>query len=433
MRILVIGSGGREHALVWKLAQSPRMKRLYCAPGNAGISQIADIVDIKATDIDRLCSFAAENRIDLTVVGPEIPLAEGIVDRFRMHKLRIFGPCYEAAKLEASKVFAKRLMEYANIPTAKAVIFDNYLLAKEWLKKAKFPVAIKADGLCAGKGVRLCYCEEEGLDFINNLMVKRIFKDAGKRIVIEEGLCGDEASFMAITDGKHTLALPTSQDHKRLFDGDEGPNTGGMGAYSPMPLIDEEMESLIMDSIICPILAALKKKEGLLYQGVIYAGLMLTDEGPKVLEFNIRFGDPEAQAVLPRLNTDLLDIIESCVDGFLNTIRIKTDIRTSICVVIASGGYPGKIEIDKPIEGLIEADKFKDVLIFHAGTKLAQGPERHLTNGGRVLNVVSLGDDIEDARKKAYNAIDKIHFDGMHYRKDIGLKAVGMWRQSSSK
>ena len=420
MNILVIGSGGREHTLVWKIKQSSKAKKIYCAPGNAGIASLAECVAIASDDIKGLLKFAKEKRIDLTVVGPEAPLVAGIVDEFEQHGLKIFGPNQAAAQLEASKAFAKEFLHRWNIPTAVYKIFDEKKPALKFLSQAQFPLVVKADGLAAGKGVVICKDLKEAEQAVDEIMVKKIFKSAGDRIVIEECLEGPEASILAISDGKHFFVLETAQDHKRIFDDDLGPNTGGMGAYSPAPVVTPEMMSKVIARIIEPTIRGMHK-EGHPFKGVLYAGVMLTYQGPQVLEFNVRFGDPEAEAVLPRLKTDLIEIMLAAIDGKLEKLKLKWDDRPCVCVVIASGGYPGAYEIGKPIDG-IDGISDPDTMVFHAGTQIKKGSV--VTNGGRVLGVTSLGVNMEEAIVRAYKAVDKIKFDRAFFRRDIGHKAL---------
>lgn len=421
MKVLVVGSGGREHALVWKIAQNRRVKKLYAAPGNGGMSSLATLVDIKADDVDSLCNFAKKERIDLTIVGPEAPLVKGIVDEFEKDNLRIFGANKETAQLEGSKVFAKRIMKELGIPTAEFEIFDNKDKALSYIKSKNRPIVVKADGLAAGKGVFVCSKEEEAEEAIEKIMVERIFGDSGNRVVIEECLQGEEASIIVISDGENIVPLASSQDHKRIFDNDRGPNTGGMGAYSPAPVVEGKIFKDTLKLIIYPIIRGLKER-GTPYKGVLYAGIMVTQKGPYVLEFNVRFGDPETQAIFPRMKSDLVDLIESSIDGRLKDVESRWDKRSSVCVVAASAGYPGDYQKRKPIKGLKEAQALKDVIIFHAGTK--KNNSDYITNGGRVLGITALGNGIEEAIDNAYKATELIHFDGMHYRKDIGRRAL---------
>ncbi len=422
MKVLVIGSGGREHALCWKLAQSKRLTELYCAPGNAGISELAERVDIKAGDIDSLSEFVVKNKIDLTVVGPEQPLVDGIVDNFNKKGLKIFGPDTKAARLEASKVFAKELMAKFKLPTAGFEVFNRPDKAKSFVKTKEFPVVIKADGLCAGKGVIIADTEEEASSAIDSFMKDKKFAAAGERIVIEDCLKGEEASIMLVTDGKDFILMPTSQDHKRALDNDKGPNTGGMGAYSPAPVIDKAQEGKIVSTIIKPLMRGLSK-EGISYKGVLYIGLMIADNNPYILEFNVRFGDPEAQVILPRLKSDILDIIEASVEERIKDLRPEIDTRACVCVVCASDGYPGSYKKGLPINGLDKASGMDDIIVFHAGTKSA-GHSQYETNGGRVLGIASLGTDIKNAIDKAYEGVSVVNFEGIQYRKDIGHKAL---------
>ncbi|MDD5116432.1 MAG: phosphoribosylamine--glycine ligase [Candidatus Omnitrophica bacterium] len=422
MRILVVGSGGREHALVWKIAQSRLVSKIFCAPGNGGIAGISECVDIKADDIAGLLEFARKEKIDLTVVGPEVPLSLGIVNEFIKAGLKIFGPNKKAANLEASKVFSKQLMAKYKVPTADFKVFDDPAAAKKYVHKAGAPCVIKADGLAAGKGVVVAKSVKEAEEAIASMMEKKIFGSAGSRIIIEECLSGQEASIMVITDSKQALALASAQDHKRVFDNDEGANTGGMGAYSPASIITANILVEVMEKIIYRIIDGLAK-EGIGYRGVLYAGIMLTKEGPKTLEFNVRFGDPETEVILPRLKSDLVEIMLAATDGEL--IKVKNlywDPRACVCVVCASGGYPGSYARDKEITGLDEAERLQDVVVFHAGTR--KEGDKILTSGGRVLGVTGLGVNIQDAINKTYKAVEKINFEGMHFRRDIGSKAL---------
>jgi len=420
MKVLVVGSGGREHALAWKLAQSPKVKEVIGAPGNPGIAKLGRCVNISPTDIKALADFAEKEGIELTVVGPEAPLVEGIVDEFEKRGLKIFGPTKAAARLEGSKAFSKEMMRKYGVPTADFEVFESPEEAIEFVKRKGAPIVVKADGLAAGKGVVVARSVDEAIEAIKKIMVEKAFGEAGNRVVIEECLEGEEASYLVVTDGERFIPLATAQDHKAVFDGDKGPNTGGMGAYSPAPVLSPEVEREVQERVIKPILRGMKE-EGHPFKGVLYAGLMITDEGVKVLEFNVRFGDPEAQAILRRLDSDLFDVCMSVAQGRLvEELRWKPE--TSICVVLASGGYPGKYEKGKEITGIEEAEKVPTVVVFHAGTKIENG--KLVTSGGRVLNVTALGRDIVEARERAYRAVEKIHFEGMHYRKDIGLKAV---------
>jgi phosphoribosylamine--glycine ligase len=422
MKILVIGSGGREHALVWKIAQSKLVDKIFCAPGNGGIASQAECVDIKAEDIPRLLDFTIKEKIDLTVVGPEAPSALGIVDEFEKSRLKIFGPNKKAAQLEASKVFAKEFMAKYKVPTANFKIFDNPKPAKEYIEKIGAPCVVKADGLAAGKGVIVAKTVDEAKAAVTSIMEARIFGDSGDKIIVEDCLEGEEASILAITDSDAAVPLASSQDHKRIFDNDKGPNTGGMGAYSPAPIVTEKLLQQIFAEVINPTISGLAK-EGIIYKGVLYAGIMITRQGPQVLEFNVRFGDPETQAILPRLKTDLVEIMLATIENnLLKYNRLSWDNRACVCVVCASGGYPGDYEKGKEILGLDEAAKMKDAVVFHAGTK-KQG-DKILTSGGRVLGVTGLGNTIKEAIATVYKALEKIKFSGMHYRRDIGARAI---------
>jgi len=421
MKILIIGSGGREHALAWKIAQSPRVSNIFCAPGNAGTAEVGENISIKADDLPELLSFAKRENVDLTCVGPEVALVLGITDLFINNGLKIFGPSKTAALLEGSKIYAKHIMKKYDVPTADFEVFDDAKKALEYIQSRKLPIVVKADGLAAGKGVSICRTFEEAKTAIQNSIIKCAFGEAGKRILIEDCLEGEEASILVITDGKNVTPLASSQDHKRIFDGDKGLNTGGMGAYSPAPVITETLFDKIMKEVIYPVIRGMKK-EGNPYKGVLYAGIMLTNKGPKVLEFNVRFGDPETQAIVPRMKTDLVDLMECSISDNLQEKSIKWDKKVCVSVVLASGGYPGSYEKEKTIKGLKYFKGKKDAFIFHAGTK--RDNNNIITNGGRVLNVVGLGGTIKRAIEKAYEGVSKISFEGMHYRKDIGQKAL---------
>lgn len=421
MKVLVVGSGGREHALVWKIKASPLVKKVYCAPGNGGISKIAECVDIKDSDIEGLLKFAHEKKIDLTVVGPEVPLTLGIVDLFESEGLKIFGPSKKSARLEASKVFAKEFMYKYGIPTAPFKTFQDSHSAKQFFKTASFPIVIKADGLAAGKGVVIAQNKMEADKAIDQIMNEKIFKDAGNKVVIEDCLLGEEVSILAMSDGENYVVLDSSQDHKRIFDDDLGPNTGGMGAYSPAPIATIKLMDEVEKKVIEPTIAGMKK-EGSLFKGILYAGIMVTSSGPKVLEFNVRFGDPETQAILPRLKNDIVELMNASCEGQLNDMDLIWEKKSCVCVVMTSGGYPGTYETGKEITGLEECEKEKDCVVFHAGTKKEN--EKIVTSGGRVLGVTSLGRDIESAITSAYNMVDKIHFDRCFFRRDIGAKAI---------
>ena len=418
MKVLVIGSGGREHALTWKLKQSPAIDRLFCAPGNAGTAAIAENVSIAATNLADLAAFAKQNDVDLTVVGPDDPLAMGIVDLFAAEGLRSFGPTKSAARLESSKIFAKELMRSQKVPTAQARTFSDSEAALAYCEELKFPVVIKADGLALGKGVIIAENIATAKSTIEMMMKEARFGEAGRRIVIEEFLRGSECSIHALVDGKNYQLLESARDYKRAFDDDEGPNTGGMGAFSPANNWNAQLQSKFEKEMMRPLLSGLAKEE-IIYRGLLYPGLMITVGGPRVLEFNCRFGDPETQALLPRLKSDLLPLLDATIDGKIDKCKIEWDKRPSVTVVLASAGYPGKYETGKPISGLEKAAKLKDVQIFHAGTKLAN--TEVVTAGGRVLAVTALGSDLAVARVRAYNAAALIQFEGCHYRHDIAL------------
>jgi phosphoribosylamine--glycine ligase len=419
MRILVIGSGGREHAIAWKLAQSPHTSELYCAPGNAGIAQIATRLPVNVNDPIGLAALAESIHADLTVVGPEAPLVAGVADAFRERHLRLVGPSAAAAQLEGSKIFTKEFTARHSIPTARYVACESPDSARESLKKHfQFPVVIKADGLAAGKGVRIARNQEEFEESISQMMIARVFGEAGSRVVLEECLIGREASVMIFTDGRDYKAIVPAQDYKRVFDGDQGPNTGGMGSFSTPGLIDEATLTRVTREIIEPTLEAMAA-EVRPFSGVLFAGLMLTSDGPKLIEFNARMGDPETQAVLMRLDSDLAEIFDALVDHRIGSIPVDWSNDSSVCVVAASGGYPGEFEKGKPIAGLDEAKLFEGVMIFHAGTSSEQGVFR--TSGGRVLGVTARAAGLETARARAYDALSLISFEGMNYRTDIGI------------
>ncbi len=425
MKVLVVGGGGREHALVWKIAQSPKVSKVYCAPGNAGMSEQATIIPIKANNLSDLLELALQEKIDLTVVGPEDPLTKGIVDLFESKGLTIFGSSQKAAEIEGSKAFAKEMMRKYHVPTASYEIFEDHQEATAYIRRQGAPIVVKADGLAAGKGVIVCKTVEEAIQSVERIMVEKIFGEAGNRVVIEEYLVGEEASYIAFTDGRTILPLASSQDHKPIFDGDEGPNTGGMGAYSPAPVVTDQVHETILEKILRPIIQGMGE-EGRLYKGVLYAGLMIHEGRPKVLEFNARFGDPETQPVLMRMKGDIVPILEACIKGELSQYRIEWDRRASVCVVMASKGYPGDYEKGKAIHGLKEASQMKDVFVFHAGTAIKDG--QMVTNGGRVLGVTGLGEDIPRAIEKTYEAVKKISWNGVHYRTDIGQKALCLYK-----
>ncbi len=421
MKVLLIGGGGREHSLAWKIKQSPRVEKLFCAPGNAGIEQVAECVGIAVDDIDELARFAKKEQIGLTVVGPELPLTLGIVDAFQAEGLRIFGPDKNAAMLEASKAFTKELMKQKGIPSAFFSTFTDAQDATRYIKEVGAPIVVKADGLCGGKGVIVCQTVEEALDAVNLIMINEAFGNAGQKVVVEECLVGEEASFLVFTDGKHILPMPSSQDHKPVYDGDQGPNTGGMGAYSPAPVVTPEMEERVIEEVMKPTIEAMAE-QGHPYRGVLYAGLMIEDDEAKVLEFNCRFGDPEAQPLLMRLKSDIVPVLEAIADGDLSGIDLEWDPRATVCVVMAAKGYPKSYKKGMEISGLDKAGEMQDTVVFHAGTKNPEG--KILTDGGRVLGVTSVGDTIAEAIDLAYSAAEQIHWEGVHYRKDIGRKAL---------
>lgn len=421
MKILVIGSGGREHALAWKLRQSQNVQRIFCAPGNGGTSQIAENVAIPASDFAGLIKFAKQNKINLTVVGPDDPLAAGIIDLFTDEKLRTFGPSKSAARIESSKIFAKELMRARQIPTAQARTFSDSTEALRYCEQVKFPVVIKADGLALGKGVIIAAEPATARSAIDEMMNQGRFGEAGRRVVIEEFLRGTECSVHALVSKKKYLLLESARDHKRALEGDQGPNTGGMGAFSPANNWNSTLQSRVETEIMQPLLSGLVE-EGVTFHGLLYPGLMITSDGPRVLEFNCRFGDPETQVLLPRMKSDLLQALEATIDGALDQCAIEWDRRPAVTVVLASAGYPGKYEGGKLVSGLPEAARLEDVQIFHAGTR--RDGDKVKTAGGRVLAVTALGSTIEAARARVYEAVSRIHFEGCHYRRDIALSAV---------
>jgi phosphoribosylamine--glycine ligase len=425
MKVLVVGKGGREHALVWKLAQSPHAEKVYCAPGNAGTAADGVNVPIEATEVDKLVRFAKKEAIDLTVVGPEDVLALGIVDEFQKNGLRIFGPSREAARIESSKVFAKQLMRNADVPTAEFRICDHPDPARNYIQTREYPVVVKADGLTAGKGAIVCSTTEEALSAVQRIMVRDEFgRTAGRQVVIEKRLEGQEVSILALVSGRTIVPLEATQDHKQALDGDKGPNTGGMGAYCPAPIASTELWQEIETQILVPTVHALKRHRRP-FRGLLYAGVMATNQGPRCLEFNARFGDPETQPLLMRLETDLLELFNAVVDDRLADLPeegLIWDPRPAVCVVMASQGYPGNFKKGHVITGLDEAAKLPDVKVFHAGTKLDKG--KVVTDGGRVLGVTALGETLADAKNNAYAAIDRIYFPGAFYRKDIADKAI---------
>jgi len=420
MKVLVIGGGGREHALVWKLHQSPRVDKIFCVPGNAGIGQLAECRNLSVSDFATLVDFAREKNIDLTVVGPENPLVAGVVDFFESNGLRIFGPRKDAAQIEGSKNFAKQLMRKYNIPTAEAFVFDRYEQAKQHIRANNPPYVVKADGLAAGKGVVIAYDEETALNALKTCFIDKKFGSAGDRVIIEECLVGEEVSVFVLTDGKDVIPMAPAQDYKRVFDQDKGPNTGGMGSYSPVPVVADETYRQIIDQVMLPTVDAMAR-EGTEYRGVLYGGFILTTEGPKVLEFNCRFGDPETQAIMPRFDGDLAQVLLAVAEGRLAEANFSQKTQVCVSVVAASGGYPLDYDTGFEVLGLEEASILPDVSVFHAGTE-CQG-DKIITAGGRVLNVSALGDSFINARDKAYKAIEMIDFEGMHYRTDIALKA----------
>ena len=431
LKILIIGSGGREHAIGWKIKQSPRAGDLFFAPGNGGTASLGTNVDIKATDILKLIEFVKNEKIDLTLAIPDDPLALGIVDEFNKEGLRIFGPTKAAAQLESSKAFAKRFMQKHNLPTAKFATFTDFNKADEYLKSQPLPIVVKVSGLALGKGVFICETYEDAHGALESILLKKTFGEAGNEVVIEEFLEGPEISTHAFTDGKSYSIFPTAQDHKRIGEGDTGPNTGGMGTIAPLPFVNDEFLKNIENMIIAPTLSGMNE-DGNSFEGVIYPGLMLTKDGPKILEYNARFGDPETQTYVRLLETDLLDIIEACIDGTLSQIKINWKNLFACTIVLASGGYPENYEKEKIISGINEAEKIEGIVVFQAGTKYdVEDPEHSrrknlVTNGGRVLGVSATGNTLEEALQKAYQAVDKISFEGIYYRKDIGKKALSI-------
>ena len=422
MKVLVVGGNGREHALVWKIVQSHLVDKVYCVPGNAGIAELAECRSMPwEDDFGELTDLAESAKIDLTVVGPEAPLANGIVDAFEQRGLRVFGPKRNAAILEASKDFAKNLMVENGIPTAYHRTFENPHEAIAYIQEINSPVFVKADGLAAGKGAVPGRTVEAAIQAVKTIMIDREFDDAGDQVVIEEELIGEEASFFVFTDGSYCLPLASSQDHKMSLDGDQGKNTGGMGAYSPAPVLTPKIRDYVMDRIVYPTINGMRS-QGRIFKGVLYVGLMITDDGPKVVEFNCRFGDPEAQVLLPRMETDLVPVLEACIDGTLADVEVTWKPGSAVCVVMASGGYPDAYEKGKVITGLNEANALKDVAVFHAATKAQNG--RTVTDGGRILGATALASDLESAADRAYQGIDEIHFDQAHFRTDIGHRSL---------
>jgi phosphoribosylamine--glycine ligase len=428
VRILVVGSGGREHALCWKIRQSPQVRELYCAPGNGGIAELAECVAIAADDIEGICAFAEERTIDLTVVGPELPLTLGLVDRLEGRGLRAFGPRRDGAQLEGSKAFTKRLLDESGVASARFGVFSDVDPARAFVRRTGSPIVVKADGLAAGKGVTICTSEAEAFAAIDQSLSEHAFGQAGASVVIEEFLEGEEASFLALTDGETVVPLASSQDHKRIFDGDRGPNTGGMGAYSPAPVVTAEVHERVMREVMGPVVEGLRRR-GIRYQGVLYAGLMIRDGAPKVLEFNARFGDPECQALLVRLESDIVELMMAVAERRLADQPLRWDSRPAVCVVLAADGYPGAVAKGDEIHGLETLRGWSHVVVFHSGTASRDGIL--VTAGGRVLGVTALGPTLHGAVDKAYGAIAEIEWRGMHYRRDIGARALSREHRSS--
>lgn len=422
MKILVVGGGGREHALVWKIAQSPLVETLYCAPGNPGIAELAECVHIGADEIDALLDFAVGVKIDLTVVGPEVPLTMGIVDRFQAAGLEIFGPNRAAAQIEGSKKFSKDLMAKYNIPTAAYGAFTDRDAAVAYIREQGAPIVVKADGLAAGKGVIVATTVEEAVAAVDEIMVDAVFGAAGAQVVIEEFMAGEEASFFAFTDGRNILSLASSQDHKRIFDNDQGPNTGGMGAYSPAPVVTEALHEQIVETVVRPTIDGMAA-EGCPYVGILYVGLMIEDGKARVVEFNARFGDPEAQPLLVRMKSDIVPLLQACARGALTQDSLEWHDKAAVCVVMASGGYPASVDKGHPIAGLDVAEKIEDLVVFHAGTAFKDG--QVVNSGGRVLGVTGLGGTVAEAIDKAYQGVRAISWEGAQFRTDIGKKALG--------
>ncbi len=420
MNVMVIGSGGREHTIVWKLKQSPYVKKIYCTPGNAGIALDAECEDIAVTDYKKLLNFAIKKKIDLAIIGPEIPLVDGIVDYFDANRIPVFGPSKRAAELEGSKAFCKYILKKYDIPTADYREFTDYEEAHKFVSQSNVPVVVKVDGLAAGKGVLMCQNSEQAIEAVDLIMKKKAFGEAGRKLIVEEYLTGDEVSVLALSDGENLAYMVPSQDHKRIFDNDQGPNTGGMGAYAPTPQVDAVLMEKIKKEIMEPTIKGMALEDRP-YKGILYAGLMITKDGPKVLEYNCRFGDPETQVVLPLAKSDLVEGIMSAMDGNLNEYEWKNKKQAGVCVVISSGGYPGPYEKGKPILGL-DSRLDENILVFHAGTK--QQGDQIVTAGGRVLGVTALDDSIHSAIDKVYKAVGKITFDGAYYRKDIAARAL---------
>lgn len=426
MRLMIVGSGGREHALGWKLARSPQVDEILFVPGNGGMQQMGECIKADVQDAKAVADIAVERGVDLTVVGPEAPLVAGLVDHFDERGLKAFGASREAAQLEGSKHFAKSLMEDNRIPTGRAKLFEDFDAAKAYVESQPAPLVVKADGLAAGKGVIIAATTDEAVQALRECLVDKVFGASGGKVLVEEFMEGPEVSILSLTDGDAVAHMVPSQDHKRIFDGDEGPNTGGMGAYSPVPLLDSATETAIHEQVMDATVRAMRGR-GIPYRGVLYGGLMLTEDGFKVLEFNVRFGDPETQAVLPRLTNDLATAIRATIDGSVSSLEMQWTPEYCVCVVISSGGYPGKYVTGVPIKGLKAAASDSKVEVFHAGTALVDGEV--VTSGGRVLNVVGLGKDFAEARGLAYEAVSMISFEGMHYRNDIGYRALEWQRE----
>ncbi len=421
MKVMIIGNGGREHAIAWKLKQSPLVSDMICVPGNAGISDIAECIQHDILDCNGLAAIAKKKKVDLTIVGPEAPLSYGIVDIFQNEGLVIFGPTKEAATIESSKSFAKALMKENGIPTPEFEVFTSHGPALDYARRRGFPVVVKADGLAAGKGVIICRDLKEAQRTIQKIMIEKVFGKAGTKVIIEDYIKGEEVSFLTFTNGKTVLPMATSQDHKPVYDNDEGPNTGGMGAYSPAPIVTSKLYEKIMDCIMIPAVKGMAKK-GIIYKGVLYAGIIIRDGEPFVLEFNCRFGDPEIQPILMLMKSDLMPVIKAVIKGRLSRINISWHDKASVCIIAASSGYPGIYEKEKEIHGLERISTLKDVAVFHAGTKKEKG--KILTNGGRVFGITALGSNLKEAVNKAYKVIEQIEFEGIYYRKDIGKKGL---------
>lgn len=421
LKVLIVGGGGREHALVWKIAMSPLVDKIYAAPGNPGMARNAELVPVSVDEVRKLRDFAVANRVDLTVVGPEAPLVAGLADALAKEGLLVCGPSKAAAQLEGSKVFTKNILARYGIPTADFRVFDDYDEAEQYVLTHRLPVVIKADGLAAGKGVAVAGTYEEAVAFLRDVMEKRVFGDAGERVVVEECLTGEEASYIVFTDGEKIVPLPTSQDHKRIGDEDTGPNTGGMGAYSPAPVVTPEVERKAIKKIFEPLLAGMRA-EGMPFRGILYGGLMIEHGEPKVLEFNVRFGDPEAQPLFMRLESDLVPLLLQCAQGKLTDAGMKIDPRPTVCIVMSSAGYPGSYKKGFPISGIEDAEREGGVQVFHAGTAVKDG--RLVSNGGRVLGVTAVDKDIRSAIGRGYRAAEKIQWEGAYYRRDIGRRAL---------